>query len=142
MSYAVRLCSSIFFFFSSRRRHTRLQGDWSSDVCSSDLFVSVLSQLKREGFRPKRDLILALTADEERGDVPSNGVYWLVNNRRELIDAEFGINEGGGGELRDGKPFLHRIQVAEKMYTTYQFTVRNPGGHSSLPVPENAIYEL
>src|SRR5437762_860418 len=89
-------------------------------------FVSVLSQLKREGFRPKRDLILALTADEERGDVPSNGVYWLVNDRRDLIDAEFGINEGGGGELRDGKPFLHRIQVAEKMYTTYQFTVRNP----------------
>ena len=105
-------------------------------------FVSILSQLKREGFRPKRDIILALTADEERGDVPSNGVYWLVSNKRELLEAEFGINEGGGGELRDGKPFLHRIQVAEKMYTTYQFTVRNPGGHSSLPVPENAIYEL
>jgi acetylornithine deacetylase/succinyl-diaminopimelate desuccinylase-like protein len=102
----------------------------------------VLSQLKREGFKPKRDIILALTADEERGDVPTNGVYWLVNNRRELIDAEFGINEGGGGELRNGKPVLHRMQVAEKMYTTYQFTVRNPGGHSSLPVPENAIYVL
>ena len=112
------------------------------DKAMASAFVSVLSQLKREGFRPKRDLILALTADEERGDVPSNGVYWLVNNKRELIDAEFGINEGGGGELRDGKPFLHRIQVAEKIYTTYQFTVRNPGGHSSLPVPENAIYEL
>src|SRR5260370_9748549 len=112
------------------------------DKAMASAFVSILSQLKREGFRPKRDLILALTADEERGDVPSNGVYWLVNNKRELLDAEFGINEGGGGELRDGKPFLHRIQVAEKIYTTYQFTVRNPGGHSSLPVPENAIYEL
>src|SRR5712692_2297189 len=112
------------------------------DKAMASAFVSILSQLKREGFRPKRDIILALTADEERGDVLSNGVYWLVNNKRELIDAEFGINEGGGGELRDGKPFLHRIQVAEKMYTTYQVTVRNPGGHSSLPVPENAIYVL
>src|SRR5712664_1618234 len=112
------------------------------DKAMAAAFVSILSQLRREGYRPKRDIVLALTADEERGDVPSNGVYWLVSNKRELLEAEFGINEGGGGELRDGKPFLHRIQVAEKMYTTYQFTVRNPGGHSSLPVPENAIYEL
>ena len=112
------------------------------DKAMAAAFVSILSQLRREGFNPRRDIILALTADEERGDVPTNGVYWLVNNRRELIDAEFGINEGGGGELRGGKPVLHRVQVAEKMYTTYQFTVRNPGGHSSLPVPENAIYLL
>ncbi len=112
------------------------------DKAMAAAFVSILSQLRRERYKPKRDIILALTADEERGDVPTNGVYWLVNNRRELIDAEFGINEGGGGELRGGKPILHRVQVAEKMYTTYQFTVRNPGGHSSLPVPENAIYVL
>jgi acetylornithine deacetylase/succinyl-diaminopimelate desuccinylase-like protein len=112
------------------------------DKAMASAFVSVLGQLRREGFRPKRDIILALTADEERGDVPSNGVYWLVNNQRALIDAEFGINEGGGGELRDGKPSLHRMQVAEKMYTTYELTVRNPGGHSSVPTTENAIYEL
>jgi acetylornithine deacetylase/succinyl-diaminopimelate desuccinylase-like protein len=112
------------------------------DKTMAAAFVSVLSQLKREGFKPKRDIILALTADEERGDVPSNGVYWLVNNKRELIAAEFGINEGGSGELRGGKPSLQRMQVAEKMYTTYTFMVRNPGGHSSLPVPENAIYQL
>src|SRR3954471_8269218 len=110
------------------------------DKSMAAAFVSVLGQLKREGFKPKRDIILALTADEERGDVPSNGVYWLVNNKKELLDAELGINEGGGGELKDGKPHIFRMQVAEKMYTTYQFTVRNPGGHSSLPVPENAIY--
>ena len=112
------------------------------DKSMAAAFVSIFAQLKREGFRPKRDIILALTADEERGDVPSNGVYWLVNNKRELLEAELGINEGGGGELKDGKPFILRMQVAEKMYTTYQFTVRNPGGHSSLPVPENAIYVL
>src|SRR5260221_13871455 len=112
------------------------------DKSMAAAFVSIMSQLKRERFRPKRDIILALTADEERGDVPSNGVYWLVNNRRELLDAELGINEGGGGEIYNGKPTLLRMQVAEKMYTTYQFTVRNPGGHSSLPTAENAIYSL
>jgi len=112
------------------------------DKAMAAAFVSVLAQLKREGFKPQRDLIVALTADEERGDVPTNGVYWLVNNRRELIEAELGINEGGGGELRGGKPVLHRIQTAEKMYTTYKLTVTNPGGHSSLPARENAIYTL
>jgi acetylornithine deacetylase/succinyl-diaminopimelate desuccinylase-like protein len=112
------------------------------DKAMAAAFVSILAQLRREGFRPKRDVILALTADEERGGVPSNGVQWMLNNRRELIDAELGINEGGGGELREGKPILNRIQVAEKIYVSYQFLVRNPGGHSSLPVPENAIYTL
>ncbi|MBV8032100.1 MAG: M20/M25/M40 family metallo-hydrolase, partial [Betaproteobacteria bacterium] len=112
------------------------------DKAMAASFVSILSQLKREGFKAKRDIILALTADEERGDVPSNGVYWIVNNRRELLDAELGLNEGGRGDLRNGKPVLNQVQVAEKMYTTYQLLVRNPGGHSSLPDPENAIYTL
>ena len=76
------------------------------DKSMASSFVSVLGQLRREGFVPKRDIILALTSDEERGDVPSNGAFWLVNNHRALIDADFGINEGGGGELRDGKPNL------------------------------------
>jgi acetylornithine deacetylase/succinyl-diaminopimelate desuccinylase-like protein len=114
----------------------------ADDKSMAAAFVSILAQLKREGFKPKRDIILALTADEERGNVPSNGVSWLVRNRRELIDAEFGINEGGGGELRNGKPFLNRMQVAEKMSVSFQLLVRNPGGHSSVPVPENAIYSL
>ena len=114
----------------------------ADDKSMAAAFVSILAQLKREGFKPKRDIILALTADEERGNVPSNGVSWLVRNRRELIDAEFGINEGGGGELRSGKPFLNRMQVAEKMSVSFQLLVRNPGGHSSVPVPENAIYSL
>ena len=114
----------------------------ADDKAMAAAFVSIVSQLKREGYKPKRDIILALTSDEERGDVPSNGVYWIVNNKRELLDAEIGLNEGGGGEMKDGKPFLQRLQVAEKMYTTYQFLVRDPGGHSSLPKPENAIYTL
>ncbi len=104
--------------------------------------VSALMQLKQEGLRPRRDIVLALTADEERGDVPSNGVYWLVNNKPELLQAEFGINEGGGGELRDGKPSVHRIQLAEKVYVTYELEVRDPGGHSSLPKKVNPIYTL
>jgi len=105
-------------------------------------FVSVLGQLKQEGFKPSRDIILALTSDEERGDVPSNGADWLVKNKPELLKAEFGINEGGGGELRDGKPVLHRVQVAEKMYTTYELEVRDVGGHSSVPTKSNPVYAM
>src|SRR5260370_15748149 len=86
-------------------------------------FVSILAQLRREGFKPQRDIILALTADEERGDVPTNGVYWLGNNRRELIDAEFGINQGGGRELRNCNPVLHRLPGPETVYPPYQFTM-------------------
>ncbi|HLX80088.1 MAG TPA: M20/M25/M40 family metallo-hydrolase [Burkholderiales bacterium] len=112
------------------------------DKAMASIFVSVLGQLKREGWAPKRDVILALTSDEERGDVPSNGAAWLVNNQRALIEADFGINEGGGGELRNGKAHLHRIQVAEKVFVTYELEVTNPGGHSSVPKPDNAINQL
>lgn len=104
--------------------------------------VSVLAQLKQEGWKPNRDIVLALTADEERGDVESNGVQWITRNRPELFQAEVGINEGGGGELKGGKPLLHRVQVAEKMYTTFTAEVRDAGGHSSLPTAANPIYAL
>jgi acetylornithine deacetylase/succinyl-diaminopimelate desuccinylase-like protein len=114
----------------------------ADDKAMAASLVSILGQLRREGYKPARDIVLALTADEEMGDVPSNGVYWLVNNRKELLAAEFGINEGGGGELRQGKPFVQRIQVAEKIYTTFELEARNPGGHSSVPRRDNAIYEL
>jgi acetylornithine deacetylase/succinyl-diaminopimelate desuccinylase-like protein len=112
------------------------------DKSMASSFVSILGQLKREGFVPKRDIILALTSDEERGDVPSNGMFWLVKNQRALVDADFGINEGGGGELKDGKAHLNRIQVAEKVFVTYELETTNPGGHSSVPRPDNAINEL
>src|SRR5262249_9435190 len=68
------------------------------DKAMASAFVSILSQLKREGFRPHRDIVLALTSDEERGGVSTNGAMWLTQNHRDWIDAEFGINEGGGGE--------------------------------------------
>jgi acetylornithine deacetylase/succinyl-diaminopimelate desuccinylase-like protein len=105
-------------------------------------FVSVLTQLQREGFRPTRDIVLALTADEELGDIESNGAQWLVRHRPDLIEAELGINEGGGGELREGEPVLHRMQLAEKRYLSYQLEATNSGGHSSLPRADNAIYDL
>jgi acetylornithine deacetylase/succinyl-diaminopimelate desuccinylase-like protein len=111
------------------------------DKAMAATFVSVLAQLKRENFKPSRDIILALTSDEETGG-PSNGAARLINQRRDWVDAEFGINEGGGGQLRDGKPILHRVQVAEKMNANYHFEVRDVGGHSSLPTASNPVYEL
>src|SRR5438093_7312816 len=103
-------------------------------------FVAGLIRLKEEGFAPDRDLILALTADEEGGDF--NGVEWLVKNHRDLIDAEFAINEGGGGTIRKGKYVTNEIQASEKVFQDFQLEVTSSGGHSSLPVKDNAIYHL
>jgi len=103
--------------------------------------VTAFARLRQEGFKPTRDLILALTADEEGG--PDNGVRWLLENRRNLIDAEYCINvDSGGGELRDGKVVALDVQAAEKVFTSFTLTVKNPGGHSSLPTKDNAIYRL
>lgn len=103
--------------------------------------VTALLRLHREGFTPKSDYILALTAGEEDG--VANGVQWLLAHRPELIDAAYSINvDGGGPEIRRGKPAVLSIETAEKVYLSYTLTVRNPGGHSSLPSPDNAIYRL
>ena len=110
------------------------------DKAMAAIAVANLVRLRKEGFRPKRDIVIALTADEEGGT--HNGVRWLVENHRDLIDAEFALNEGAEGELVDGKPKLLGVQVSEKMYQSYEFEATNPGGHSSLPRPDNAIYEL
>jgi acetylornithine deacetylase/succinyl-diaminopimelate desuccinylase-like protein len=117
-------------------------GRGTEDVKGGDtMLVAALLRLKSEGFVPNRDLILALTADEEAGI--DNGVQWLLANRRDLVDAEFCINfDGGGGEIVNGKKTTFGIQAAEKIYQSFTFTVKNPGGHSSLPVRENAIYRL
>jgi acetylornithine deacetylase/succinyl-diaminopimelate desuccinylase-like protein len=103
-------------------------------------FVANLLRLKQEGFTPDRDLILALTADEEGGAF--NGVDWLLKNHRSLIDAEFAINEGGLGTMRQGKYLANQVQASEKVYQDFRLDVKNAGGHSSLPVKDNAIYRL
>lgn len=112
------------------------------DKAMASIFVSVLGQLKREGFAPNRDIILALTADEEKGNSPANGASWLLKNRRALVDAEFGINEGGRGELKGGKPLSQIVQIAEKTYVQAEFEATGPGGHSARPTVDNTIYEL
>ena len=103
--------------------------------------VAGFIRLRQEGWTPDRDLIVALTADEEGG--PENGVSWLLANRRDLIDAEYCINvDSGGGELRAGKVTALQVQAAEKVFASFTLTVKNPGGHSSLPTKDNAIYRL
>ncbi len=111
----------------------------SDDKAMAAIFVANLIRYKQEKFVPDRDIILALTADEELGDVPTNGVDWLLKNHRSLLDAELALNEGGGVSLRDGKPVVSRLQVSEKISVMYRLEVKNPGGHSAVPDRENAI---
>ncbi len=111
------------------------------DKAQAAIWLANLIQYKKENFKPDRDLIVALTADEEGGG-PYNGVDWLLANHRDLIDAEFALNEGGWGEIINGKRIANYLQVAEKYVVNFRFEVRNKGGHSSLPVKENAIYRL
>lgn len=112
----------------------------SDDKAMASILTANLIQLKEEGFRPERDLILALTADEEGGDF--NGVDWLVKNHRDLIDAELAINEGGSGQMKNGKYLINEVQASEKVYQDLNLVTTNPGGHSSKPVRDNAIYHL
>jgi acetylornithine deacetylase/succinyl-diaminopimelate desuccinylase-like protein len=112
----------------------------ADDKTMAAVFVANLIRLKSEGFVPSRDIILMLTADEEGG--PENGVRWLIANHRPLIDAEFAINEGGGGVMRKGRYLTNEVQAAEKVYQDLRLEVRNSGGHSSLPVKDNAVYRL
>jgi acetylornithine deacetylase/succinyl-diaminopimelate desuccinylase-like protein len=117
-------------------------GRGTQDMKSGDaIMATTLIRFKKEGFTPDRDIILALTADEEGGK--SNGVDWLLKNHRELIDAEIVFNHDGGGILSDhGKPVMMTVDATEKLYEDFQLSVTNPGGHSSLPRPDNAIYAL
>jgi acetylornithine deacetylase/succinyl-diaminopimelate desuccinylase-like protein len=112
----------------------------ADDKTMAAVFVANLLRLKSERFTPSRDLILMLTADEEGG--PENGVRWLLANHRPLVDAEFAINEGGGGVMRKGKYLTNEVQAAEKVYQDLRLEIRNSGGHSSMPVRDNAIYRL
>ncbi len=111
------------------------------DKAQAAVWIATLIRFKRENFHPDRDIIVALTADEEGGG-PFNGADWLVKNHRELIDADFALNEGGWGEEAHGKKISNDVQVSEKYVINFSFEVRNKGGHSSMPVPDNAIYHL
>ena len=111
------------------------------DKAQAAVWIANLIQYKREGFKPDRDIIVALTADEEGGG-PYNGVDWLLKNHRELIDADLALNEGGWGEESKGKKLSNDLQVSEKYVINYRFEVHNKGGHSSMPVHDNAIYHL
>jgi acetylornithine deacetylase/succinyl-diaminopimelate desuccinylase-like protein len=113
----------------------------ADDKAQAAVWVATLLRFKREGYTPDRDLILALTADEEGGG-PYNGVDWLLQKHRNLIDAEFALNEGARGMLVDGKRVEHDVGLAEKQFVNLRWEVRNKGGHSARPVPDNAIYHL
>jgi acetylornithine deacetylase/succinyl-diaminopimelate desuccinylase-like protein len=104
--------------------------------------VETLIRLKRERFTPERDVIVAMTADEEAGG-DANGPAFLLKNHRDLIDAELAINlDGGGGEYRNGKRLSYSMGTSEKSYVTYSVEATSPGGHGSLPGPGNPIYRL
>lgn len=117
-------------------------GRGTRDMKAGDaILVMSFLRLKREGYQPDRDLIVALTADEETGD--SNGIDWLLKEHRDWINAEYCINlDGGEFERLKGERVLAGLQASEKVYADYQFETTNPGGHSSIPGPDNAIYEL
>lgn len=117
-------------------------GRGTEDMKSGDaILVTNFIRLKREGYAPQRDLIVALTADEEGGDF--NGVDWLLKEHRDWIDAAYCINlDGGEFEKSGGKRLLAHLQASEKVYVDYKFESLNPGGHSSVPSPDNAIYHL
>ena len=128
--------------FEFMERGEYFYGRGTLDMKSGDaILVATFIRLKQEGFQPARDMILALTADEEGG--LGNGVEWLVRNRRDLIDAEFCVNsDGGGGSIKNGKHLFMGVQEAEKIFLSFRLEVTNAGGHSSLPRKDNAIYHL
>lgn len=104
------------------------------------MLVANFVRYRQEGFQPTRDLIVLLTSDEETAQA---SIAWVLREHRALVDAGYALNtDGGGGELRGGKPITFSVQAAEKMYLSFHLEVRNKGGHSSIPIPDNAIYRL
>src|SRR2546429_123304 len=113
----------------------------TDDKVGDAVLIANFIRLKRDHFKPTRDLILVLTGDEE-----TNGscIQWLVTKHRDLVDAEFALNtDAGGGVLRDGRRVMFTVQASEKVYATYALEATDKGGHSSLPRPaDNPIYRL
>jgi acetylornithine deacetylase/succinyl-diaminopimelate desuccinylase-like protein len=128
--------------FIFREQDGYFYGRGTQDMKGDDaVLIAMFLRLKGEGFRPARDMILALTADEEGGT--ANGIEWLVTNHRDLIDAEFCVNsDGGGGDIKEGRRLYMTMQAAEKVFLSFKLETVNKGGHSSLPTKDNAIYHL
>jgi acetylornithine deacetylase/succinyl-diaminopimelate desuccinylase-like protein len=114
----------------------------TDDKYMAAAFVANMIRYKQEGYKPDRDIILALETDEEILDANALGIQWLLKNHRDLIDAEFALNEGGGVGLKDGRAIRNSVQTTEKVSVSYRLEAKNRGGHSSLPVRDNAIYHL
>ena len=112
----------------------------ADDKDEGAIHLTILLRMKAEGVVPDRDIIVALTADEEGG--PANGVAWLLANRPELLAAEYALNEGGGGRVEEGRKISNDVQASEKKVSNFTLEATNPGGHSSQPRPDNAIYQL
>ncbi len=112
----------------------------TDDKDDAAIWTATIIRLKREGYLPNQDILLVLTADEETGT--ANGVEWLLANHRDLIDAKYALNEGGGGVIKRGRRLSFEVQASEKTYQTFELLVTNSGGHSSLPRPDNAINQL
>jgi acetylornithine deacetylase/succinyl-diaminopimelate desuccinylase-like protein len=112
----------------------------SDNKAGAAMLVANFIRYRQEGFVPDRDIVIALTSDEE---TEQESIRWLLREHRALVDAEFALNtDAGGGELHDGKALVFSMQTAEKVYQTFHLEVRNKGGHSSVPEPDNAIYRL
>jgi acetylornithine deacetylase/succinyl-diaminopimelate desuccinylase-like protein len=114
----------------------------SDDKYMATSFIANLIRYKQEGYKPDRDIIVALETDEEILDADGLGIQWLLKNHRDLIDAEFALNEGGGVALKDGKPLRVSVQTSEKLSANFKLDVIDSGGHSSVPRKDNAIYRL
>jgi len=127
------------FVFAERDGYDYGRGT-QDDKSLAALWVAIFVRLHREHRPLDRDVVLALTADEENG--PENGVTWLLTHDRPLIDAELALTEGGGGELKGGRRLSVDVQPAEKSYLSFSFTAKNKGGHSSLPEADNAIVHV
>lgn len=114
----------------------------ADDKHMATAFIAALIRYKQEGYKPNRDIIVALETDEEIFDRDGLGINWLIKNHRDLIDAEFALNEGGGVGLKSGKPIRNSVQTSEKVPVSFQLEVTDAGGHSSVPRKSNAIYRL
>ena len=113
------------------------------DKAMAAIFVAnLIGYVRARASSPSATSSSRSPTDEELSDSPHNGVRWLLQHHRDLIDAEFAINEGGGGALRNGEPFRLAVQLAEKVYQTYQLEVTDRGGHSAAPRRDNPIYRL